>query len=57
MSLYYSKDLPQIDLDALRKGRCPWCLQKLTPVFESDEDFENPEHTADECLDCGDRFQ
>ena len=38
-------------LDYLRKGRCPWCLEKLTPVFERDA------HVADECLYCDDVFK
>ena len=39
------------DLDLLRKGRCPWCLEKLTPVFSKDQ------HVADECIECGDKFE
>jgi len=39
------------DRNALRKGRCPWCLEKLTPVFNGDK------HAADECRECGDRFE
>lgn len=38
------------DLDALRKGRCPWCLQKLTPIFEREK------HIADKCDECEDTF-
>ena len=53
------KALPQYDratfdrhLDALRKGRCPWCLEKLTPVFDA-----RAEHVADQCDECKDRFE
>ncbi len=51
MSNYKIEDLPQVDLDALRKNRCPWCLNELSPVFEGDE------QVADECLDCRDVFE
>jgi len=40
------------DQDALRKGRCPWCLEKLTPVFN-----QRAEHVADQCDECGDKFE
>lgn len=40
------------DQDALRKGRCPWCLEKLTPVFDA-----RAEHVADQCDECKDRFE
>ncbi len=39
------------DLDALSKGRCPWCLEKLTPVFD-----QKAEHVADKCDECDDTF-
>jgi hypothetical protein len=39
-----------VDLDFLRKGRCPWCLTKLTPIFKDNK------HVADECHECGDEF-
>lgn len=39
------------DKDMLRKGRCPWCLLTLIPVFENDK------HVADVCDECGDRFE
>lgn len=35
----------------LRRGKCPWCLRQLTPVFENDQ------HVADECSECGDKFK
>ena len=41
----------ELDKQEIRKGRCPWCLQKLTPVFEGNE------HIADKCDECGDRFE
>ena len=41
----------QHDLDALQKGRCPWCLKKLTPVFD-----QKAEHVADKCGRCRDTF-
>ena len=43
------------DLDALRKGYCPWCMEKLAPVFEINEDQEY-QHVADECVICEDKF-
>jgi hypothetical protein len=37
------------DLRALRKGRCPWCLEYLSPSGEET-------HEWDVCFNCGDRF-
>lgn len=51
VSEFKIKYLPQVDLDALRKNICPWCLNKLSPVFELDD------HVADECLECDDIFK
>ncbi len=52
------------DLDLLRKGRCPWCLKKLVPVFVNIEELGGlticpslgGRHMGDECPDCKDRF-
>ena len=51
MTTYNLDQMPNThDRDLLRKGRCPWCTEKLSPVFADDE------HIADECLECEDRF-
>lgn len=42
----------QVDLAALYVGRCPWCLTKLTPVFDA-----RAEHVADQCDKCKDKFE
>ena len=39
------------DINALRKGLCPWCLEKLCPIFVDEK------HDADKCPECGDTFK
>lgn len=39
------KNLPDIDQRAIKKGKCPWCMERLIS-------FEAP----DRCPQCGDEF-
>jgi hypothetical protein len=51
MATFLLKDIRNpIDIDMLRKGRCPWCLAKLTPMFHEGE------HVSDQCIECEDTF-
>ena len=50
MTIFYTNRLPDIDLEAIRRGLCPWCLCKTydgTLTHESDGDI---------CPNCGDEF-
>lgn len=51
MAMFMLKDIQnEHDLSMLRKGRCPWCFERLTPVFQQDE------HVSDQCVECDDVF-
>lgn len=39
--------LPAVDQQAIKTGRCPWCLVRLV---------DNPVSGCDECPACGDLF-
>lgn len=44
---YHCECLPDIDQREVRRGRCPWCLERLYPMVNGD---------GDECIECGDTF-
>ncbi len=61
MTDYRVKEIEnKVDLDLLRKGRCPWCTKKLVPFFEDLEEMNGirmmGKHVGEECLNCKDRF-
>jgi hypothetical protein len=45
MSIFLFKDLPEVDKASLLRGFCPWCVVKVVPT----EDMENDQ--CPECLD------
>lgn len=50
MSKYQVAELPSIDQLEIKRGRCPWCLEKLAPGgVVSGED-------NDACYTCGDEY-
>ena len=50
MSTFYVERLPEVDQQCLKRGLCPWCLEKLTPggLIEPD--------SPDSCPECDDVF-
>ncbi len=49
---FETKDLPEVDLQALKQGKCPWCLTRICDgslVGDSERPY-------DFCPECGDRF-
>lgn len=50
MEKFRVEELPEIDQHAIKRGMCPWCLEKLTPGgVVSGED-------NDVCYICDDEF-
>ena len=45
MSVFRVENLPEIDQQQIKRGRCPWCLERL---------IDNGE--CDECPECEDTF-
>lgn len=45
MTVFDVSRLPEVDQQQIKRGRCPWCLERL---------FDNGKE--DSCHDCGDVF-
>lgn len=50
VSRYTVEQLPDIDQQRIKRGRCPWCLGKLIPGGIVSEDAN------DSCHECRDEF-
>lgn len=45
MATYNIPTLPEVDQRCIKRGKCPWCLDPLYPLEDSDY-----------CVDCEDSF-
>lgn len=45
--IFHIEGLPDVDQQAIRKGRCPWCLGPLLPDDQNEQDY---------CAECDNAF-
>lgn len=47
MTTFQVEKLPEIDQWAIKRGLCPWCLERITPDIQK---------SIETCPECGDHF-